>query len=119
TRAGIAEALPGVLPPLLQSTAGHHVDEGFRNLLARLGADTTAAADDGASFVRFERSRAMLDLTLLHAVTATVPGGSVAALDRGYGVDAPPVEVAAARTSAAQVARVLRRRRAAVIASEI
>lgn len=121
TRAGIAEILPGVLPPLLQATAGHHVDDGFRCLLDGLGADLQLIGDD--HFVRFERSRAMLDLTLLRRATATVPGASVAALDRGYGADRPGAEQPSGaprrHTSAAQFARVMRRRRAAVVESEI
>jgi rifampicin phosphotransferase len=117
TRAGIAEMLPGVLPPLLQTTAGRFVDEGFRHLLADLGADLGTAAE--GSFVRFERSRALLDLGLLRRATATVPGGSVAALDRGYGAGPSAAGSASSRSSAAQVVRVLRRRRSAVVESEI
>ena len=118
TRAGIAEMLPGVLPPLLRSTAGRHVDEGFRVLLTDLGADLGATIADGDAFVRYERSRAMLDLTLLRRATATVPGSSVAALDRGYGARRPTSPAATTRSSTLQVARVMRHRRTAVVESE-
>lgn len=116
TRAGIAEMLPGVLPPLLQATAGGQVDEGFRALLEGLGADLSVASS--ARFVRFERSRALLDLALLRRATATIPGGSVAALDRGYGA-APSTSTAPTRSTVGQIVRVMRRRREAVVESEI
>ena len=110
-RAGIAEMLPGVLPPLLQETAGRYVDEGFRNLLAGLGADIGAVADRD-SFVRFVRSRALLDEALLRRATATVPGGSIAPLEPGAATETT-------RTSPLQAVRVMRRRRSAVVESEI
>lgn len=126
TRAGIAEMLPGVLPPLLRATAGRHVDAGFRVLLDDLGADLTAELDgdptsteDGDSFVRFDHSRALLDLERLRSAAATVPGGSVAALDRGYGAGRSAGPVPTARSAALQFARVMRHRRRAVVESEI
>lgn len=84
---GVAEMLPGVLGPLLRSTAGRHVDDGFRVVLDRLGADLPTERSE--RFVRFVHGRVDLDLELLRRVVATVPGASVAELDRGYGLDRP------------------------------
>ena len=119
TRAGIAEMLPGVLPPLLRATAGDHVDQGFRVVLDHLRADLGSSLGDHDRFVRFVGGRAMLDLAPLRRAAATVPGGSVAALDRGYEPGRPAEAATTASASVVQVARVMRHRRLAVVESEI
>lgn len=113
TRAGIAEMLPGILPPLLRDTAGNQIDEGFRRLVADLG----GSVPDGA-FVRFVHGRAWLDLDTLRRSTATIPGASIAELERGYGIE-PVAPARSPRPTAAQTLRVLRRRRSAVLEAEI
>lgn len=108
TGADIAEMLPGVLPPLIDATAVRYVDAGFRDLLDALGADLSVVPA-GRRFVRTIRSRAVVDDELLQQVTATVPGGALPRTAPS-GTDRVPV---------AQIVRLLHRRRAAVLASEI
>jgi len=75
TTEGIGEMLPGVLPPLIWTLASHVVEEGFRTMLARLGADV-AAAEGSTWLLRRVRGRAALDLTRLEQLMAGVPGGA-------------------------------------------
>lgn len=113
TRSGIAEMLPGVLPPLMRSTAAAHVEEGFRDLITLLDGDP----GDDEPYLRSQHGRAMLDIDRLGRATATVPGGSVAELERGGrplagtpGGDRP---------STLRTLRILRHRRASVLEAAI
>jgi rifampicin phosphotransferase len=79
TTAGIAEALPGVLSPLLWSLNGPMMEEAFRTLFAGLGA--LPPVDD--SVIVRVRGRAAVNLDLLTSI-ATATGGSAAELERQY-----------------------------------
>jgi hypothetical protein len=90
TTAGIAEMLPGVLPPLVWQLAGTAVEEAIRASFDSLGAlDPDLVAPH--ALVRRVRGRAALDLDGLTAVAAQLPGGSGAAVEHGFfGVGEPP-----------------------------
>jgi rifampicin phosphotransferase len=79
TTAGIAEALPGVLSPLLWSLNGPMMEEAFRTLFANLG--SVPPVDDRV-IVRV-RARAAINLDLLASI-ATATGGSTAEFERQY-----------------------------------
>lgn len=79
TTAGIAEMLPGVLPPLRWATAGFMVDHAFAEVLDRLGG---LPDDVGRRFVVRLRGRAAVDLDYLAAVAGRMPGGSAGELER-------------------------------------
>lgn len=83
TSEGIGEMLPGVLPPLQWSVASFLVEEAFRTVLSSLGALPPDAAGPHA-FVRRVRGRAALDLDLVKAAAATIPGTSEADIERQY-----------------------------------
>jgi rifampicin phosphotransferase len=82
TTAAIGESLPGVLAPLVWTTAGYLVDEAFRTLLASLG---LASGDDGDGrlLLRRVRGRAALDIGGLLTAAAAVPGAA-SALQAAY-----------------------------------
>lgn len=81
TSEGVGEMLPGVLPPLQWSVASFLVEEAFRSVLATLD----ALPDDGSRhFVRRVRGRAALDLDLLKAAAARIPGASEADIEAQY-----------------------------------
>lgn len=82
TTAGIAESMPGVLPPLQWSTAAPLVENGFRNLFDRMGA-LPPAADHKAFLARIE-GRAVLSLDLMRAAALEVPDGSGDEIERQY-----------------------------------
>jgi pyruvate,water dikinase len=90
TTAGIAEMLPGVLPPLVWQLAGTAVEEGFRASFDALGAlDPDLVAPH--ALVRRVRGRTALDLDALTAVAARLPGGSAEAVEHGFfGAGDPP-----------------------------
>ncbi len=97
TAEGIGEMLPGVLPPLQWSVASFLVEEAFRSVLSTLGALPRAAIGPHC-FVRRVRGRAALDLDLLKAAAAAIPGASEDDIERQYfGESAGPPAPAPAR----------------------
>jgi pyruvate,water dikinase len=95
TTAGIAESLPGVLPPLQWTTAAPLLENGFRQLFDQMNA--LPAIADHRPFLARVRGRAVLSLDLMKAAAAEVPGGSAEEIERQYfgrvisePVDPPP-----------------------------
>jgi len=82
TTAGISEALPGVLPPLVWTTAAPLVEQGFRRLFDEMNA-LPAIADDTPFLARIN-GRAVLSLDLMKAAAEEVPGGSSEEIERQY-----------------------------------
>lgn len=83
TTAGIAEMLPGVLPPRIWQLAGFAVEEALRqsvDALGALGGDLVQPFH----FVRRVRGRAALDLDALKRVAAAIPGGSEDEVEQQY-----------------------------------
>ncbi len=74
TTAGIAEMLPGVLPPLVWDVSSHMIEEAFRHTFDALGALGGDLVDRRGLLRRVE-GRAALDLGRLGAVAAALPGG--------------------------------------------
>jgi phosphohistidine swiveling domain-containing protein len=113
TTAGIAEMLPGVLPPLIWQLAGTAVEEAMRTAFDGLGSlDPTLVAPHG--LIRRVRGRAALDLDALTAVGAALPGGSAEAVEHGFfgrGDVPPPAARAAPWRRARHDLRVERARR--------
>jgi phosphohistidine swiveling domain-containing protein len=83
TTAGLAEMLPGVIPPLVWDVTSRQVEDGFRVLFDRLGAPLDDLAAPHALVARIH-GRAAIDLDRLRAAAAAVPGGSAAELERRY-----------------------------------
>jgi pyruvate,water dikinase len=67
TTAGIAEMLPGTLPPRLWEVDSWLIEEAFRQLFSRLGGDVETLADPHALLGR-HRARAALDLDAIRVV---------------------------------------------------
>ena len=82
TTAGIAESLPGVLPPLQWTTAAPLIENGFRQLFDQMNA--LPAIADRRPFLARVRGRAVLSLDLMKAAAAEVPGGSGEEIERQY-----------------------------------
>ena len=82
TTAGIAESLPGVLPPLQWTTAAPLLENGFRQLFDQMNALPPSA--DDRPFIARIRGRAVLSLDLMKAAAAEVPGGSAEEIERQY-----------------------------------
>ena len=82
TTAGIAESLPGVLPPLQWTTAAPLLENGFRQLFDQMNALPPTA--DGRPFIARIQGRAVLSLDLMKAAAAEVPGGSAEEIERQY-----------------------------------
>lgn len=82
TTAGIAETVPGVLPPLQWSTAAPLLENAFRRLFDQMGALPPLA--DHRPFLARVRGRAVLSLDLLKAAALEVPGGSIEEIERQY-----------------------------------
>jgi pyruvate,water dikinase len=82
TTAGIAESLPGVLPPLQWTTAAPLLENGFRQLFDQMNALPPMA--DHRPFLARVRGRAVLSLDLMKAAAAEVPGGSGEEIERQY-----------------------------------
>jgi pyruvate,water dikinase len=80
---GLAEMLPGVLPPLLWSINAPMLDNAFRRLFADL--EIPPPHVDGAFLAvgRF-RGRAALNLSVLKEAARSIPGGSAAEVERQY-----------------------------------
>ncbi len=83
TTAGIAEMVPGQLPPLLWTINGTLLEEAFRSLFDGLGALPDDLYEAHAMIVR-HRGRAALNLDLLKDAAAKLPGGSSDELERQY-----------------------------------
>lgn len=126
TTAGIAEMLPGVLPPLVWTVSSFTVEEGFRSLLDQLGALPDGLVGPGGMLAR-TRGRAVMDLTHLRQVAGALPGGSEGDVDRQYfgstrGTAAPAApahESGRGMRSVAHDLRVVRARRQAVREAEV
>ncbi len=82
TTAGIAESLPGVLPPLQWTTAAPLLENGFRQLFDQMNALPPMA--DERPFLARVHGRAVLSLDLMKAAAAGVPGGSGEEIERQY-----------------------------------
>jgi pyruvate,water dikinase len=82
TTAGIAESLPGLLPPLVWTTASPLFENGFRQLFDQMNA--LPASADRRPFLARIRGRAVLSLDLMKAAAAEVPGGSTEEIERQY-----------------------------------
>jgi pyruvate,water dikinase len=82
TTAGIAESLPGVLPPLQWTTAAPLMENGFRQLFDQMNALPPEA--DHRPFIARVHGRAVLSLDLMKAAAAEVPGGSGEEIERQY-----------------------------------
>ncbi len=96
TTAGIAEMLPGVLPPLVWEAASWLVEEAFRRLLDDLG----ALPDDLSTphgLLRRVRGRAVQDLDLLVEVAEAMPGSAPGTIENEY-FQTPPARRLAAGT---------------------
>jgi pyruvate,water dikinase len=81
TAEGVAEMLPGVVPPLVWTINRPLLEEAFRRMFAGLGA--TIPARTHPFVVRF-RGRAALNLTALRTAAASLPGGSATDVDAAY-----------------------------------
>ncbi len=81
TTAGIAEMLPGVLPPLRWELNALLVEEALRTTFHHLGADLPPVT---TRFLRRVRGRAALDLDVLKEVATTIPGGTAEEIERQY-----------------------------------
>ena len=82
TTAGVAEMLPGVLPPLVWTTIAPHLEGGFRTLFDSMGALPAEAAH--RPFLARVNGRATLNLDLMRAAAQSAPGGSAEELERQY-----------------------------------
>ncbi|MGI9624421.1 MAG: PEP/pyruvate-binding domain-containing protein, partial [Acidimicrobiales bacterium] len=125
TTAGIAEMLPGVLPPLSWGINSWLLENGFRSLFDLLGGGADVLTHEHALIGRF-RGRAALNLDAMSDAAGSIPGGSPEELQRQYfgealPKDADPDEPASPTKTAGatQGLRVLRARRGAVEESEV
>lgn len=83
TTAGIAETLPGTLPPLIWQVSSYCLEEALRRVLDDVGA--VVADDVGApGFIRRVRGRAALDLDRLKEAARSLPTGAASELEREY-----------------------------------
>jgi pyruvate,water dikinase len=80
---GLAEMLPGVLPPLLWTINAPMLDNAFRELFADLDIPTPEVSGPLMTVGRF-RGRAALNLSVLREAAASMPGGSAAEVERQY-----------------------------------
>lgn len=80
---GVDEMLPGVLPPLVWDLNCFLVEEALRRVFDDIAANPTDRSSPG-SVVRRARGRAALDLDLLKAVAAGLPGMSEHDLEHAY-----------------------------------
>ena len=85
TTEGIGEMLPGVLPPLVWEVASYVVDDAFRTMLDRLGADVATALPARWS-IRRVHGRAALDVGRLGVMMSRIPGAD-ARVRAAYGLD--------------------------------
>lgn len=83
TTAGIAEMLPGVVPPLLWGIDSWLVENGFRALFGILGGGASELTDGHALIGRFA-GRAALNLDAMRDAAGSIPGGSPEELEQQY-----------------------------------
>ena len=83
TVAGIAEMLPGVLPPLRWEVDAHLVEEAFRCVSEDLGV-ATPSGERGRHMLRRVRGRAALDFGRLRMVAEAIPGAGADELEKQY-----------------------------------
>jgi pyruvate,water dikinase len=81
TPRGVAEMLPGVVPPLLWTINAPMLEDAFRALFARIG--VTGIHDERRVVGRF-RGRATLNLSVLRDAAMSLPGGSGDEVERQY-----------------------------------
>ena len=103
TAAGVVEMLPGVLSPLLWTVNAPMLEEAFGALYGALGIHPPSSL--GPMVGRY-RGRAALNLSLLKAAAAHMPGGSAAEVERQYLGRVATVEQQA-RPRGSRLARVL------------
>jgi pyruvate,water dikinase len=122
TTAGIAEMLPGVVPPRLWELNRWLLEEAFRRLFASLGGTVPGCDPAGALLGRY-RGRAAVNLDGLRAATASIPGGSPEELEQQYFGDVVAADRPSGSTAAAtgfrQGYRTLHARADAALESEI
>jgi pyruvate,water dikinase len=110
TTEGIGEMLPGVLAPLIWQTASLVVEEGFRSMLDRLGADISAA--NGPHWlIRRVNGRAALDVGRLAALMSGIPGADARMRSSYFGEQSAP-PAASQHTKHGRIAVLAHRRRA-------
>ena len=112
TTEGIGEMLPGALPPLVWQVAAHMVEDGFRTMLDRLGADVSAAVGP-TWLLRRVRGRAALDVNRLGRLMAAIPGADARVRAAYFGEDSPTTPNGDDRATAAPRVAVLAHRRRA------
>jgi len=119
TTAGIAEMLPGVLPPREWEINSWMVEEGLTRLFAILDADLSGLRDRHRLLSRFG-GRVALNLDVMENVVASIPGGSVAELEHQYfgEVLAPPEATASPGGGGSSLLRSVRTLRARTQAFE-
>jgi phosphohistidine swiveling domain-containing protein/membrane-associated phospholipid phosphatase len=118
TTAGIAEMLPGVLPPRLWAIDSWLVEEGLRRLFVRLGGRVENLSQPHALLARY-RGRAALDLGLMRTGVSSIPGGSPEELEHQYfGSTTPGVPASGVTVGMRQGVRTLRARATAAQESE-
>lgn len=83
TTAGIAEMLPGVLPPLRWELASHLVEQAFRRLFDDLRA-SSEWVDPDKPLLRRVHGRAALDFGLMSRLTGTFSADAAAQLESRY-----------------------------------
>lgn len=110
TTEGIGEMLPGALPPLVWQVAAHMVEDGFRVMLDRLGAEVSAATGP-TWLLRRVRGRAALDVSRLGLLMQAIPGADARVRAAYFGESAPGGGDTA--RSASRLAVFAHRRRAA------
>jgi pyruvate,water dikinase len=81
TSRGVAEMLPGALPPLLWTINAPMLSDAFHQMFTRLGVHGTP--HDRPTVGRF-RGRAALNLSVLREVAEALPGGSASEVERQY-----------------------------------
>jgi rifampicin phosphotransferase len=88
TTAGVAEMLPGAIPPLVWDTTAPLVDDAMVALFSRLGAPADLLVD---GLLAQRRGRAVVDATALEQIASALPGVSthlVSAVESGdHGTD--------------------------------
>lgn len=80
---GLAEMLPGILPPLLWTINAPMLDNAFRELFSDLDIAPPSVEGPLMALGRF-RGRAALNLSVLQEAAASMPGGSAAEVERQY-----------------------------------
>lgn len=81
---GVAEMLPGVLPPLLWTINGPLVEEGFRRLFDRLGVLPTDLDHQPYALLGRFSGQIALDLTRVKDAARRMAGGTGAEVERQY-----------------------------------